>query len=92
VAGPILVTVLGVVADLIERVVAQGRKPHDPRVNRLRKLGASVLAKRAIPTSVAERSEPLLLLGELVRRLVCPKGRGSYEQHSSALNRKCRSV
>jgi hypothetical protein len=63
-----------------------------PRSNRLRKLEASVLAKRAIPTSVAERSEPLLLLGELVRRLVCPKGRGSYEQHSSALSRKCRSV
>jgi hypothetical protein len=50
------VTVLGVVADLIKRVVAQGRKPHDPRLNRLRKLEASVRAKRAIPPSVAERS------------------------------------
>ena len=56
VAEPILVTVLGVGADLIERAVAQGRKPHAPRLNRLRKLEASVLAKRAIATSVAERS------------------------------------
>jgi hypothetical protein len=44
-------------------------------LNRLRKLQASVLAKRAIPLSVAERFSPLLLLGRADQEVRVPEGK-----------------